>query len=156
MQMQSWWTETDVQLGRLRWRQTSMFLKRMSRCCCKRICTWLWRFGLGPTDFCHFSPWGSEDPIPVRLSRMAEKPKLHKANFTISPTLDSTLPTEILCVYINLRSYSLNIPHLQELSSYTQLPGWGSKSITSEQPVHQGNLTTFSMLVASGGGVSSG
>lgn len=41
----------------------------------------LWRFGLGPHNFFHFPPQGSEDLIPVKLALMAEKPKLHKANF---------------------------------------------------------------------------
>ena len=35
----------------------------------------------GTTPFLYFPLQGSEDPIPVKLALMAEKPKLHKANF---------------------------------------------------------------------------
>lgn len=65
----------------------------------------------------------------------------------ISPIQDFTLWTQILLIYINLQSYSLNTSHLQELSSYTQPPQWGSESTMSEHPVHPGdnfpNLSGF-------------
>lgn len=79
-QMKRWSIETDVQLKRLRWRKISVFLKTMRHCSWTKICTSLWRFGLQPSNFFHFPPQGSEDPILVKLASMAEKPKLHKEN----------------------------------------------------------------------------
>lgn len=55
-------------------------IKTMRHCSWTKICTSLWRFGLQPSNFFHFPPQGSEDPILVKLALMAEKPKLHKEN----------------------------------------------------------------------------
>lgn len=64
----------------------------------------------------------------------------------ISPIQVLTLWTEILLVFINLQSCSLNTSHLQEVSSYTQLPEWGSESTMSQQPVHPGDSDNFPSL----------
>ena len=121
MQMQSWSTETAVQLGRLSCRQTAMFLKRMRHCCSKRIRTCLWRFGLGAPNFFHFPPQGSEDSILVKPAWTAKKNFIKWIFWVmISPILDSTLPTEMLLVYTNPQSYSLSVWHLQELCSHAQ------------------------------------
>lgn len=100
------------------------------------------------TLFLYFLLQGSEDIIPVKLALKAEKTKVQQVNFLGCdlPIQDFTLWAEILLVYINQQSCSLNTSHPQELSSYTELPEWGSESTVSEQPVHPGDSDNFPHL----------
>lgn len=70
----------------------------------------------------YFSPQGSEDPIPVKMALMAEKPKLHKANF-LSYELSSTglhpSNRNFACLY----KPAILQPKLFSPSGAFQLPG---------------------------------
>lgn len=135
MQMQKWSK-----------RQMCCSVSGEKRCCsCKRLQTCLQRFGLEPPiTFVSFKE-EQKTPFLSNWPELVKNLKLHNANllsYDFSHTRLNPCDRSFPCLY-NPQSHSLNFSHLPQHSSFTQLRDGGSKSTTSEQTLHPGNLTAF-------------